>query len=110
MKNKTSEKPSHTLIARGSAKPLKHGPMAAPPSSAKSWTRKLLPVHAEQPVMYNLKIIHVVKSHVSLLAYYFLLIFGIAMSCCAQTSLNVTSFGARGDAVELSVNTVSNST
>ena len=53
---------------------------------------------------------HTGKSLGFLSIFYWLLIFGTMTTCHAQTSLNVTNFGARGDAVQFSVNTVSGST
>src|SRR5580698_8397098 len=50
------------------------------------------------------------RSHKGTIPWNHLSLWICAFSSRAQASLNVTDFGARGDAVQFSVNTVSNST
>src|SRR5580692_11919959 len=59
--------------------------------------------------MFNQEKIGRSKIHPSFLIYVFCFLFSI-LSACGQATINVTDYGAVGDAVELSVNTVSNST
>src|SRR5215469_16181141 len=60
--------------------------------------------------MLKVGIKNIVKATASLSVFNWLLFFGMAIPGRAQTTLNVENFGARADAVQFSVNTVSNST
>jgi hypothetical protein len=108
MKNNNSQKPPCTLIAEDSLKPLEGGSITASPSLEKSWTRKLLPIHAHKPISFQPKIRNAFKTSASLLVFSWLLILAIATPSQSQgsgLSINAGSQLATTQSVTLAWNT-----